>query len=328
MEKFAKKVVAVVLLAAMLITSSSTLYGCSIQPGGSDYDKEKGKKVVMPNENNNEDVLPKSDSGRLLEFSYSFGSFHGGELSYRIFEEDGKVYFTGWGANGISLDARGEVPGETLSDIQRIIEENNIERWDGFDEADWDIHDGYSFLLTAEYEDRTLSAKGYMRYPSGYETGHLALAGYLTNLVDTIHMYTPSENDTVLSLQIIYGDRTSVRDTSFSLYYDRGNATYRHGDTTIRTTFEELPAGTVAPQELSEMVVNYCRLNQVIINDIYEDLYYDLNEMESYILLELKMHDGVLIHTVYALGDNDDLEFNIINDILLSYFDVDASVIR
>ena len=60
---------------------------------------------------------------------------------------------------------------------------NKIYKWNGFDETDKDILDGYSFELIVKYkDDSTLKAYGYMKYPDEYNIGHEALTNFLESI--------------------------------------------------------------------------------------------------------------------------------------------------
>ena len=129
---------------------------------------------------------PQSDTGRLIEFSYEFGGYTGGYWNYRVFEHEGNIYFEGLGSNGVMLNVKGEAPENSLHEIMEIIETYSIRRWNGFHESDIDIDDGYSFKISAVYENDTLNAYGHMLFPEGYDEGHQALAGYLDNLASIV----------------------------------------------------------------------------------------------------------------------------------------------
>ena len=120
--------------------------------------------------------------GQLLQFSYSFGSFNGGEWNYEIHEESGKLFITAKGYNGILLELEKEVPDDTLDKIAVIIQENEIYKWNRFNGYDDSVLDGYSFSLNAVFEDGDIKAEAYEKYPKNYDEGHTALAAYLEEL--------------------------------------------------------------------------------------------------------------------------------------------------
>ena len=132
-------------------------------------------------------VLPMPDNtGKLVGISYSFGSFNGGYWEYEIVERDGKLYFTAMGSNGVDLDIDAKISEKELEKFEKIIEDRDILGWNGFSERDDDILDGYSFSLSADYEDTTLTASGYEIYPDNYETAHKALFDCFKELSDSL----------------------------------------------------------------------------------------------------------------------------------------------
>jgi len=137
-----------------------------------------------------------SKFGGLKNFAYSYGSFNGGQRDFTITEasgddvrSEGRYLFVAKGYNGVDLDVEVFVGQDVLDDIAAIIADNGIAEWDGFDEVDRDILDGYSFLLAAQYESGTIQASGYMKYPNNYEQGHAALSEYLESLAASYNRY-------------------------------------------------------------------------------------------------------------------------------------------
>jgi len=259
-----------------------------------------------------------SGMGRLVDFSYSFGSYFMGDWSYHIYEEGGKVFIAAEGFNGVQLDTIAEVPEGTLGEIMKIIDDYDIMSWNGFAKYDKNTPDGYGFGLAAEYERGSLTASGYLRYPRKYESGHEALAEYLEKLAASTTVYIPAADDSVENF-FIYLDSGagSMQQTTFYVYFDTNSANYYHGDTTKRASFGSLPEGTMKPQELSKLMLEYYTLHPLGISD--------LNEAESENKFTMKVNDGLHTHTVYASGDADSEAFGEIVGVLLSYFDLDAS---
>ncbi|MCL1907538.1 MAG: hypothetical protein FWG08_06480 [Propionibacteriaceae bacterium] len=133
-----------------------------------------------------------SKAGSLKSFSYDYGSFNGGYWAFQIQlgqnPEDPMgdlIYiFSARGSNGVELDVNKPVPGTVLDDIEQIMADHNIYSWDGFNKSDKAILDGYSFGLVAEFDNSTVVASGYMKYPKNYHEGHQALATYLNALAE------------------------------------------------------------------------------------------------------------------------------------------------
>lgn len=133
--------------------------------------------LIYINRNNEE------KNNEIKSFHYSYGSFLNGYLDYDIREENGTIFLSASGKNGIDLEIDKEVDEKILEDIEKLIEDNHIENWNGFSEVDHDILDGYSYNLIIKYKNgKKLLATGYMKFPANYEQGHKALTEYLEEL--------------------------------------------------------------------------------------------------------------------------------------------------
>ena len=98
----------------------------------------------------------------LQMFEYNYGSFNDGEWNFKIIYEKNKYLFTAVGYNGVDIDTEKYVSQDVIEELERIIISNNILSWNGFDNRDQDILDGYGFRLRVEYYDDTvISACGY-----------------------------------------------------------------------------------------------------------------------------------------------------------------------
>jgi len=79
---------------------------------------------------------------------------------------------------GVSVKRRGEDPDnrvefevsqEAVYHLLEIINRYKADRWDGFNKSNRHVLDGNSFSLSIKCTDgRSISAQGYMSYPSGY----------------------------------------------------------------------------------------------------------------------------------------------------------------
>lgn len=118
--------------------------------------------------------------GDIVSFEYNYGDYNGGYYNYKIYKQDDKNYIKAKGMNGIELNVEKEVDDTVLKDISKIVKDNRIYEWNGFDKKDSHILDGYSFSLTIKYSDgKEIKANGYMKYPNNYETNHKVLVDYL-----------------------------------------------------------------------------------------------------------------------------------------------------
>lgn len=119
----------------------------------------------------------------IVSFSYDYGSFTEGYYKYSITVENDKVLFSAKGLNGINMNINKEIDASYLDNLSEIINDKEIYKWDGFDEKDNSILDGYSFSLKVEYADETtLKADGYMRYPNNYDEGHKKILEFIETI--------------------------------------------------------------------------------------------------------------------------------------------------
>ena len=258
-------------------------------------------------------------TGNIKEFSYQYGSYFVGNWEYRIFESNGKLWLEGNGFNGVELNIRGEVPENTLNEIMEIINEYNIKAWHGFKKYNPLIPDGYGFSLTVEYENGTLSAAGYLRYPRGYEAGHEALAAYLDKLAQNTPAYVLTEDADIQSFGINM-DAGLTLGTRLSVTFWREIAEYWHGDTKNVIKFGDLPVGVTDPQELAAMAAAYYTLYPGDISDS--------RSAEDSSSLWLSIEDNVFgEHYIYASANADTEAFGEMLEIMLSYFGLDSSFI-
>ena len=71
--------------------------------------------------------------------------------------------------------------------LQAIIDEYSLRKWDGFSKSDSNVLDGSSFGFSARFDDGTrISASGYERYPKGYADVREALGGLFVPLYEAI----------------------------------------------------------------------------------------------------------------------------------------------
>ena len=119
----------------------------------------------------------------IISFKYNYGSYHSGYYEYSIILEDDKAMFRANGSNGVDLYIDKEIDKSYFEKLAKVINDNKIYKWNGFDETDKDILDGYSFELIVKYkDDSTLKAYGYMKYPDEYNIGHEALTNFLESI--------------------------------------------------------------------------------------------------------------------------------------------------
>ena len=121
----------------------------------------------------------------IVSFRYSEGSGMGSYYEYEINLEKNKYIFKAKGYNGVDLDVEKEISEEQVKKLSKIIDDNDIKSWDGFDKSDKDVMDGHSFSLFIKYKSgESLSAHGYMKYPSNYREASKELEDYLLSLTE------------------------------------------------------------------------------------------------------------------------------------------------
>ncbi len=134
-----------------------------------------GLILMLGKNKDKEDIKEKE----IESFEYEYG---GGTAykNYKIYVIDGKTYIS---SNGVNQMMEKEIDNSVLNDISKIVRENEIDKWDGFNERDENIMDGNSFSLKIKYADgEEINAYGYMKYPENYRTGHNKLSSYLEKI--------------------------------------------------------------------------------------------------------------------------------------------------
>jgi hypothetical protein len=133
--------------------------------------------------NNNDGDREIIDSN-IIEFSYEHGSYFGGYNEYHLYyTEEGIAHIEAIGYNGSELNIDKDIDESVFGEIERIVNDQEIYKWDGFDESDNDILDGSSFSLKITYKDgQSINAHGYMKYPDNYRIASDALTDYLNTL--------------------------------------------------------------------------------------------------------------------------------------------------
>lgn len=123
--------------------------------------------------------------GEIKSFYYYYGGGEGPAYQYELQSEDGKVYFTAKGLNGVIMNVQCEVDESVMTQLKEIVDTHNIYNWDGFNRKKHFIMDGSSFKLEITYEnDEDINAYGHMKYPKGYREAQKALVDFLDDLVE------------------------------------------------------------------------------------------------------------------------------------------------
>ena len=119
-------------------------------------------------------------NSEIESFEYNFGSGEGTWDEYKITIRDGKYHMTGTGYNSSTININRDITESDMEKLNNIIKDNNIDSWDGFDESDDNVLDGYGFKLIVKYKNGDdIEAEGYMQYPDNYKKGDNALEEFL-----------------------------------------------------------------------------------------------------------------------------------------------------
>ncbi len=117
--------------------------------------------------------------------SFNFGRDFGlgGYYHYQIRVEDDKVIFTKEAIGMTTENIEKEITKKDLKEIQKIINEQEIYKWNGFDKTDENVLDGSGFTLSVNYSNgENIEAHGYMRYPKNFKEASDVLLEYLETL--------------------------------------------------------------------------------------------------------------------------------------------------
>ena len=122
-------------------------------------------------------------NNEIVSFSYNYGSYNEAYYSYIIENIDGKVTYKAKGSNGADLNIDTEINKSVLTKLNKIINNNNITDWNGFNGKNEEILDGYSFSLNVMYANgESIQASGYHKTPKNYDKGHDALVKFLKTI--------------------------------------------------------------------------------------------------------------------------------------------------
>ena len=127
----------------------------------------------------------KDYEGNITSFTYNYGSYNPGFYECRITTNENKPRIEILGFNGLDINVKKDITKKDITKLQKIINENKIYKWNGFEERNDKILDGNGFKLIVEYDDgKTINATGYMKYPKDYDKGHKALIEFLDKYIE------------------------------------------------------------------------------------------------------------------------------------------------
>ncbi len=103
-------------------------------------------------------------------FTYSTGNYMNASVSYELICKD--KCMLSFKDDGVSYeDAREyEVDKKILKEIEVILKQYHVARWDNFHKYDKNVLDGNSFSFRVCFEnDQEIEANGYMKWPKNYQ---------------------------------------------------------------------------------------------------------------------------------------------------------------
>lgn len=199
-------------------------------------------------------------------FHFGYGGGHYGS-DFTIWQENGETYFecyeSPWGVKNVYA----EVDAGVFDDLEKLVHENQINKWNGFDKRD-NASDGDGFIFAFKYGDISINAQGVQYYPKNYEEGHEALKNYLYNYYENIPMPQLNEDSVgriILNNKeyvfIIYfnnhgSERHKYKDTIKSIDVQK-RVPDESGNTQYAFSSDEVIFNTKAAEKLREKVFEY-----------------------------------------------------------------------
>ena len=124
----------------------------------------------------------KGIDSEITSFSYNYGGFNDGYYNYNMTLSKEEVIYIATGSNGVNLSINKTINKAVLVDLAKLINDNNIYEWNGFNKED-NVSDGYSFELKVYYKNgEVIIANGYNKYPDNYDASHKALTNFLSSI--------------------------------------------------------------------------------------------------------------------------------------------------
>ena len=106
-----------------------------------------------------------------FDFGYQVGNYMNGTVKYEIKYEEDKWYAY-IKPNEVAEESatKIEIKEDKVKELENILKEYKIGKWNGFQKSDKHVLDGHSFHLYVWFKDKTsIHASGYEMYPSNYK---------------------------------------------------------------------------------------------------------------------------------------------------------------
>ena len=114
------------------------------------------------------------EAGDMVSFSYGWGHDHGSE-QYEITVTAAGVEYNKFVFNKAEYSQSIVLPAEVIDDLDELIKQNQIWKWNGFKKEMKGMTDGFGYHLEVVYENKTLYSRGYGYTPKGFEDGAKAI---------------------------------------------------------------------------------------------------------------------------------------------------------
>lgn len=115
----------------------------------------------------------KYDFSEITYFSYGYTTGYGpanSDVFYKLELNDG-VYTAIIKQSGIALEDADEfvVDEAFVENLKKLLVDNNVQKWNGFNKSDSRVCDGSSFTLKIKIQNEdAVEAHGYMKWPKNY----------------------------------------------------------------------------------------------------------------------------------------------------------------
>ena len=121
---------------------------------------------------------------KYFNFGYTTGNMIDAYVSYNIELKD-KKYLVSIKPTRIPEEEtlKIEISPKEMNKIKKILKENEVGKWDGFQKSDKNVLDGNSFSLSVRFTNNdSISASGYMKYPNNYKKVQDELDKFFMNI--------------------------------------------------------------------------------------------------------------------------------------------------
>lgn len=107
---------------------------------------------------------------QIKRFHYVFStSWNSGDYQFTIEKQDDNGYRLTYNPVATKYDAVTiEMNQEDVKKVEELCKKYSLASWNGFDGNNKNVYDGDSFYLSIDFEDASISAEGYMKYPKNY----------------------------------------------------------------------------------------------------------------------------------------------------------------